>query len=173
MSDDPVIALQNVVVRYGGRTVFNDVSLELAPGSFHFLTGPSGAGKTTLMNLLYKDLTPHSGAVSVFGSDLAEMDRNAVADLRQRMGVVHQDCQFIDHLSVAENVLLPVTVAEIENCSGARLLLRLALGSQFLLARITRRSVEALHLREGSEVFAVLKAVSVPRSAVGDAGAQK
>ena len=111
MSDDPVIALQNVVVRYGGRTVFNDVSLELAPGSFHFLTGPSGAGKTTLMNLLYKDLTPHSGAVSVFGSDLAEMDRNAVADLRQRMGVVHQDCQFIDHLSVAENVLLPVTVA--------------------------------------------------------------
>ena len=87
------------------------ISLTLAPGSFQFLTGPSGAGKTTLLKLCYLELAPQSGTVEVFGRDSRSLDRDAVARTRRRIGVVHQDCRFLDHLSVRENIALPLTVA--------------------------------------------------------------
>ncbi len=119
MADPSAIALNSVAVSYSGRTLFRDVSLQLAPGSFHFLTGPSGAGKTSLMKLCYGELSPSEGRITVFDQDTSQMDRNAIARLRRRIGVVHQDCRFIDHLSVAENVLLPVTVSQ-GNVEAAR-----------------------------------------------------
>jgi cell division transport system ATP-binding protein len=88
-----------------------DISVQLAAGSFHFLTGPSGAGKTTLLKLCYGALQPTAGQVRVFGTDMRGLDRDAVALMRRRVGVVHQDCRFLDHLPVAENVALPLTVA--------------------------------------------------------------
>ena len=107
-----MIELDNVAYSYGnGPTLLSDVSLKLAPGSFHFLTGPSGAGKTTLLKLCYKDLQPTLGHVRFFGVDGPELSRDAVASLRLKIGVVHQDCQFLDHLSVAENIALPLTVS--------------------------------------------------------------
>lgn len=111
MTQAAAIDLSGIAVTYSGRTLFRDVSFQLAPGSFHFLTGPSGAGKTTLIKLCYADLMPTEGRVSVFGEDTARMSRDQIARLRRRIGVVHQDCRFIDHLSVTENILLPVTVA--------------------------------------------------------------
>ncbi len=103
--------LASVAMSYGGRTLFRDVSISLAPGSFHFLTGPSGSGKTTLIKLCYAELTPTEGRVAIFDEDTSRMGRNDVAKMRRRVGVVHQDCRFIDHLSVSDNVLLPVTVS--------------------------------------------------------------
>lgn len=91
--------------------LFSQLSLRLAPGSFHFLTGPSGAGKTTLLKLCYADLRAKTGRVRIFGKDAAQLDRDQVALARRRIGVVHQDCQFIDHLSIAENIVLPLTVS--------------------------------------------------------------
>lgn len=107
-----MIELEDVSYGYGGGTLLSDISLKLAPGSFHFLTGPSGAGKTTLLKLCYGELVAGQGRVSLFGQDVRQMTRDDVALARRRIGVVHQDCQFLDHLSVAENVALPLTVAD-------------------------------------------------------------
>lgn len=96
---------------WGGRSLLEEVDLHLSAGSFHFLTGPSGAGKTTLLRLCYGELKPSRGRVELFGDDLSAMSRDALADARRRIGVIHQDCQFLDHLSVAQNVALPFIAA--------------------------------------------------------------
>jgi len=116
-----VIDLDNVAYSYGGAELFSQVRLSLAAGSFHFLTGPSGAGKTTLLKLCYGELQATSGQVRLFGEDAAMMDRDAVAMSRRRIGVVHQDCQFLDHLPLTENIALPLTVSGREADAEANL----------------------------------------------------
>lgn len=102
-----MIRLANVSHDYGGRGLLDGVDLHIAPGAFHFLTGPSGAGKSTLLKLCYGELRPRSGRIELFGQDLGGLSRDALADTRRRIGVIHQDCQFLDHLTLAENVALP------------------------------------------------------------------
>nr|WP_155149815.1 MULTISPECIES: ATP-binding cassette domain-containing protein [Alphaproteobacteria] len=106
-----VIELENVSYSYGGGELLSDVSVQLQPGSFHFLTGPSGAGKTTLLKLCYGALLATSGRISAFGEDIAGLDRDQMALLRRRIGVVHQNCNFLDHMTLSENVALPLMVA--------------------------------------------------------------
>jgi cell division transport system ATP-binding protein len=106
-----VIELENVGYSYGGGELLNDVSVQLLPGSFHFLTGPSGSGKTTLLKLCYGALLPTTGQVRVFGDDMRDLDRDQMAILRRRVGVVHQDCRFLDHLPLVDNIALPLTVS--------------------------------------------------------------
>ena len=106
-----VIELENVAYSYGGGELLSDISLKLAPGSFHFLTGPSGSGKTTLLKLCYGALLPTAGYVRLFDADVRGLDRDDIAQVRRRVGVVHQDVQFLDHLNVSDNVSLPLMVA--------------------------------------------------------------
>ncbi|MGB1209188.1 MAG: cell division ATP-binding protein FtsE [Paracoccaceae bacterium] len=110
-----MIELDQVAYSYGGGDLLTDVSLSLTEGSFHFVTGPSEAGKTTFLKLCYGALRPTSGHVRLFAQDQKTMDRDALAKCRRRIGVVHQNCQFLDHLSVAENVALPLTVQGLFN----------------------------------------------------------
>jgi len=106
-----VIELEDVGYSYGGGELLSNVSVKLAPGSFHFLTGPSGSGKTTLLKLCYGALKPTSGRVLAFEADMRGLDRDQMALLRRRIGVVHQDCRFLDHLPLADNVALPLVVS--------------------------------------------------------------
>ena len=106
-----MIAFENVAYSYGGGELLSEVSLRLAPGSFHFLTGPSGAGKSTLLKLCYAELLPTAGRVTLFDREVRSLNRDEVAMMRRRIGVVHQDCQFLDHLPLSANVTLPAMVS--------------------------------------------------------------
>jgi cell division transport system ATP-binding protein len=88
-----------------------DVNLTLPAGSFHFLTGASGAGKSTLLKLLTLAERPMTGTLHLFGEDATTASRRALPGFRRRMGVVFQDFRLLDHLSVFDNVALPLRLA--------------------------------------------------------------
>ncbi|MBQ9731650.1 MAG: ATP-binding cassette domain-containing protein, partial [Alphaproteobacteria bacterium] len=103
--------MQNVGIRYDqGPEVLSDVKLALKRGSFHFLTGKSGAGKTSLLSMMYLAQKPSRGRMSVFGKDINFTNRDGLASLRRRIGVVFQDFRLLEHLSAFDNVALPLRV---------------------------------------------------------------
>jgi cell division transport system ATP-binding protein len=107
-----VVRLENVALRYGrGPEVLKDINLTLERGSFHLLRGDSGAGKTSLLKLIYLALRPSRGLVSLFGEDVTGLPRGQLYALRRRMGVVLQDFRLLDDLDVLENVCLPLRAA--------------------------------------------------------------
>ena len=107
-----IVQFDNVGLRYEtGREVLSDLSFTLYPGSFYFLTGASGAGKTSLLKLLYLAQRPSRGAIRMFGTDAITLPRERLPQLRRRLGVVFQDFRLVSHLSAYDNVALPLRVA--------------------------------------------------------------
>ena len=110
--EHPIVQFRNVGLRYGlGPEVLQDLSFSLAPGSFHFLLGESGAGKSSLLKLIYLALRPTRGLISLFGNDIATTPRDTLPSLRRRVGVVFQEYRLLNHLSSFDNVALPLRVA--------------------------------------------------------------
>jgi len=108
----PVVRFHNVGMRYGsGPEVLRDISFTLARGAFCFLTGESGAGKSSLLRLMYLALRPTRGVTALFGRDLVTVQRHELPELRRHIGVVFQDFRLIDHLTALENVALPLRVS--------------------------------------------------------------
>ena len=113
-----MIRFDNVGVRYGmGDEVLKDLSFTIAPGSFQFLTGPSGAGKTSLLRLLFLSLKPTRGNIEVFGQNASALSQEELPAVRRRIGIVFQDFRLLDHLSLYENVALPLRVRGHEESS--------------------------------------------------------
>ena len=100
-----------------GPEVLKDVTFSIQPNSFQFLTGPSGAGKTTLMRLLFLQLKPTRGLITLFGRDVSSLDPDEVAVIRRRIGIVFQDFRLLDHLTTFENVALPLRILGKEESS--------------------------------------------------------
>lgn len=106
------VRFENVGLRYDlGPEVLQDVTFSLPPGSFHFLLGASGAGKSSLLKLMYMALKPSRGLISLFGNDIATTPRDTMPSLRRKVGVVFQEFRLLRHLSTFDNVALPLRVA--------------------------------------------------------------
>lgn len=113
-ADADVVQFDNVGLRYEtGREILTDLSFTLYPGSFYFLTGASGAGKTSLLRLLYLAQRPSRGMIKMFGTDAITLPRERLPGFRRRLGVVFQDFRLVPHLSAFDNVALPLRVAGI------------------------------------------------------------
>lgn len=111
-AEGEMVHFDNVGLRYGtDREVLSDVSFTLFPGSFYFLTGASGAGKTSLLKLLYLAQRPSRGMIRMFGADAITVPRQRLPGMRRRIGVVFQDFRLVQHLSAFDNVALPLRVA--------------------------------------------------------------
>lgn len=106
-----LIRFENVGLRYDmGPEVLRDLTFEIRRQSFQFLTGPSGAGKTSLLRMLFLALRPTRGLITVLGRDVATLSRKDLPSIRRRIGVVFQDFRLLDHMTTYENVALPLRV---------------------------------------------------------------
>lgn len=111
-----IVQFENVGLRYGtGAETLSDLSFSLREGGFYFLTGPSGAGKTSLLKLLYLAQRPSRGLIRLFGEDIVTMPRKRLPGFRRRIGVVFQDFRLVRHLSAFDNVALPLRIAGVED----------------------------------------------------------
>ncbi len=107
-----MVLFENVNLRYGdGPAILQQVSFTLAPGSFHFIVGASGAGKSSLLRMMYLAQKPTTGRVNLFGQEIDQLKRHDRPLLRRRVGVVFQDFRLLPHLSALDNVALPLRVA--------------------------------------------------------------
>ena len=106
-----MIEFADVGLRYGnGPEILRDLTFSIEPGSFHFLTGPSGAGKTSLLRLLLLSLKPSRGKVTMFGEDVSDLSQDRLLQMRRHIGIVFQEFRLLDHLTTFENVALPLRV---------------------------------------------------------------
>ena len=111
MDGETVISFANVSTNYdNGHDILTDVSFNIGTGSFYFLTGPSGAGKTTLLRLIYQLHKPTKGQIKLFGQDCDNISRNDISLLRHKMAIVFQEYSLISHMTVFDNVALPLRV---------------------------------------------------------------
>lgn len=109
--DGNVVSFDRVSLRYSDETVFENVSFHLNTGSIHFLTGDSGAGKSSLLKLMYLGNTQYEGNIKLFGRNLRTLTSRERPLVRQRIGVVFQDFNLLDHLTALDNVSLPLRIA--------------------------------------------------------------
>ncbi|QZD86893.1 cell division ATP-binding protein FtsE [Qipengyuania psychrotolerans] len=110
--ESAIVEFDNVGLRYGTeREVLSNISFTLFSSRFYFLTGASGAGKTSLLKLLYLAQRPSRGGMRMFGTDVITLPREKLPGFRRRMGVVFQDFRLVDHLSAFDNIALPLRVS--------------------------------------------------------------
>lgn len=106
----PLIKLDRVTKSFGRIKAVNDVSFHVDKGEFVFLTGPSGAGKTTIMRLILRELIPDSGSIFFEGHNITNLTEKAVPEYRQKIGVVFQDFKLLPERTVRENVEVALAV---------------------------------------------------------------
>jgi cell division transport system ATP-binding protein len=116
MEPKTIISFANVSASYdNGHDVLADVSFNISAGAFYFLTGASGAGKTTLLRLIYQLHKPKSGQIKLFNQDCENISRNDISALRNKMAIVFQEYSLISHMTVFDNVALPLRVRGFNN----------------------------------------------------------
>lgn len=111
MEGNTIISFSNVSTNYdNGHDILTNVSFNINNGSFYFLTGASGAGKTTLLRLIYQLHKPTKGLIKLFGQECNDMSRNDISLLHNKMAIVFQEYSLISHMTVFDNIALPLRV---------------------------------------------------------------
>ncbi len=107
-----IVRFESVSLQYGHEPeILRNITFSIAAGSFAFLTGRSGSGKSSLLRLIYLAQRPSQGFVSLFGENISFIERQALPAIRRRLGVVFQDFRLLDHLSTLDNVAIPLRIA--------------------------------------------------------------
>lgn len=110
-NDQALIQMRQVMLRYPtGKTALSGVTLDIHQGQFIYLVGESGAGKSSLMRMLYGGVRPSSGMLNVQRVDMREANDNKIRELRRRTGIIFQDHRLLNSRTVFENVALPLRV---------------------------------------------------------------
>jgi cell division transport system ATP-binding protein len=104
------VVFDQVSIAHSEGFLLKEASFTLKKGDFCYLTGESGSGKTSLLRLIYMDLKPYSGSISLFGEKIRGLTPRQKMPLRQKLGIVFQNGQFLPHLSILENVALPLHI---------------------------------------------------------------
>ncbi len=107
-----MISFENVTKSFGSINALNKVTFKIESGEFVFLTGPSGAGKTTILKMILRDILPDSGKVFFDNNDITEIANRDIPYLRQQMGIVFQDFKVIPERTVTENVEVALAVTD-------------------------------------------------------------
>tara|TARA_R110002050_G_scaffold247224_1_gene385031 strand:- start:5093 stop:5800 length:708 start_codon:yes stop_codon:yes gene_type:complete len=110
-----IIRFENMGLLFeNGPQVFNKLNLSVKEGSFYFLTGPSGVGKSTLLKMIYLNQNQTAGKVELFGRDSLSILHQDIPYIRRKIGVVFQDFRLVPHLNSVDNVALPLKVRGID-----------------------------------------------------------
>ncbi len=108
-----MIRFDNVTKNFGSINALENASFDVKDGEFVFLTGPSGAGKTTILKLILREMLPDQGKVMFDDTDLSQLSQKDVPFLRQQMGIVFQDFKVIPERTVTENVEVALAVSDV------------------------------------------------------------
>ena len=108
LDDAPIVEVHDAHYSIGSREIFKGVNMQMRRGSITSVMGPSGTGKTTLLRLIMGQVVAQSGKVTVFGEDVATLNRSRLYRLRQRVGMLFQNGALLTDMSVFENVAFPV-----------------------------------------------------------------
>lgn len=106
--NDSIIAVEDLVVRYGDRTVLDGITFNVRQGEVFVILGGSGSGKTTLLRNLVGLMRPAAGRILIKGEDFTAMTEDQRIELRKKMGMSFQSSALLESLSLADNVALPL-----------------------------------------------------------------
>lgn len=106
-----MISFTDVTITYPlGNIALHNINFSVQEGSFTYLVGPSGAGKTTILRLVLAELLPTSGSISVDSFQITNKKFKDIAKLRQSIGVVFQDFKILSEKNVFENIAISMSV---------------------------------------------------------------
>jgi phospholipid/cholesterol/gamma-HCH transport system ATP-binding protein len=123
----PVISIEDLVARYGDRTILSDISVKFYPSEITVILGTSGCGKSTLLKSIVGLLKPYSGKVHIFDTEIVDQDDPESVEVLKKTGVLFQNGALLGSITVGENVALPLQMHTDLNDTVIREIVRMKL----------------------------------------------
>lgn len=110
----PILSINNISKSFGGNTILNSVSFKLAKGEIKVLIGPSGGGKSTLLQCMNCLVVPDSGDIMLENKQIDYLNKDSLYNLRQQVGMIFQDFNLFDHLTALDNI--SIALRKVKKC---------------------------------------------------------